>query len=275
MVHTPASRSISSHVARRISPERAAVSTRNSNASLVVTEAWEARTVARASATAPWGSARMCWTTVLLPPERLPEGIARRVVRPVAHGDRPLHHGTDPLPHPPCGLGLVVPDRGEDGQHVGRGHRGHGHRPDARERIGAQTARPVPRVLGIAPAGALLLQHRGGGLLDRGRRPGRGASRPAGLRPPAPAGGWRTPRCAPRPVTPAGSRRARASGPAPNDQPLHPLPRPGRIHAQVQPVAVAIEPGLGGTHKRGAQAVREAARRRGRHRSILALSLYS
>ena len=36
----------------------------------------------------------------LLPPEGLPEGIARRVVRPVAHRDRPLHHGTDPLPHP-------------------------------------------------------------------------------------------------------------------------------------------------------------------------------
>ena len=49
-------------------------------------------------------------------------------------------------------------------------------------------------------------------------------------------------------------------GPPPNDQPLYPLPRPGRIHAQVQPVAVAIEPGLGGPQKRGAQAVREAAR---------------
>ena len=81
---------------------------------------------------------------------------------PVSHGDRPLHHGTDPLPHPPYGLGLVVPDRGEDGQHVGRGHLGHGQRPDARERIGAQTARPVPRVLGISPAVALLLQHLGG-----------------------------------------------------------------------------------------------------------------
>ena len=50
----------------------------------------------------------------LLAPEGLPEGVARRVVRPVAHGDRPLHHGTDPLAHPLCGLGLLVPDRGED-----------------------------------------------------------------------------------------------------------------------------------------------------------------
>ena len=48
----------------------------------------------------------------LLSPERLPEGIASRVVLPVTHRDRPLHHGTEPLPHPPRGLGLVVPDPG-------------------------------------------------------------------------------------------------------------------------------------------------------------------
>ena len=29
----------------------------------------------------------------------------------------PLHHGADPLPYPPCGLRLVVPDRGQDRQH--------------------------------------------------------------------------------------------------------------------------------------------------------------
>ena len=84
----------------------------------------------------------------LLPPERLPEGVARRVVRPVVDRDRPLHHGADPLPYPPRGLRLLVLDRGQDRQRVGRGHLGHGHRPDARERIGAQTARsglPAPR----------------------------------------------------------------------------------------------------------------------------------
>ena len=36
------------------------------------------------------------------------------------------------------------------------------------ENRGAQTARPVLPVLGIAPAGALLRQHLGGGLFDRG-----------------------------------------------------------------------------------------------------------
>ena len=33
-------------------------------------------------------------------------------------------HGTDPLAHPSCGLGLVVLDRGQDRQRVGRGHLG-------------------------------------------------------------------------------------------------------------------------------------------------------
>ena len=37
--------------------------------------------------------------------------IARRVVRPVAHRDRPFHHGADPLPYAPRGLRLVVADR--------------------------------------------------------------------------------------------------------------------------------------------------------------------
>ena len=152
----------------------------------------------------------------------MPEGVARRVVRPVAHGDRPLHHGTDPLAHPLCGLGLLVPDRGEDGQHVGRGHRGHGQRPDARERIGAQTARPVLRVLGNAPAGALLLQHHGGGLLDRGHALAvallgqRVSARPGSLA------------VRERHVARLGQGHQRVAaepehpGPAPNDQPLHP-----------------------------------------------------
>ena len=55
----------------------------------------------------------------LLPSEGLPEGVARRVVRPVAHRDRPLRQGADPLPYPPRGLRLVVPDRGQDCQHIG------------------------------------------------------------------------------------------------------------------------------------------------------------
>ena len=89
MVQTPASRSISSHVARRTSPDRAALSTRSSNARLVVTEAWEARTVARASATVPWGSARMCWTMACCRPSvwprASPAGLSGRWPMATAH----------------------------------------------------------------------------------------------------------------------------------------------------------------------------------------------
>ena len=104
----------------------------------------------------------------LLSPERLPEGIACRVVLPVTHRDGPLHHGPEPLPHAPRGFGLVVPDGSEDCQHVGRGHHGHRQSPETRKRISAQAARPFPRVFGVSPAGTLLRQHCGGRLLDRG-----------------------------------------------------------------------------------------------------------
>ena len=55
----------------------------------------------------------------LQPSEGLPEGVARRVVRPVAHRDGPLHHGADPLRYALRGLRLVVRDRGQDCQHIG------------------------------------------------------------------------------------------------------------------------------------------------------------
>ena len=86
----------------------------------------------------------------LLPSEGLPEGVARWVVRPVAHGDRPLHHGTDPLPHPPCGLGLVVPDRGEDCQDVGNALAARGYY----DAFGAVKA-SLEKVLSGANAGAV------------------------------------------------------------------------------------------------------------------------
>ena len=50
-------------------------------------------------------------------------------------------------------------------------------------------------------------------------------------------------------------------GPAPNDQPLHPPPRSGRVDAQVQAVAVTVEAGRGGAHEHGTQAMGQAARR--------------
>ena len=190
MVHTAASRSISSHVARRTSPDRAAVSTKSSNASLVVTRAWEVRTVARASATAPWGSAPHVLDDGPLPPERLPEGVARRIVRPVAHGDRPLHHGTDPLPYPPRGLRAC------------RARLGSGSpapRPSSRRTRAPLRCAGTHRRADCAasPARTARAASLGAAAPAPRRRPprpwaraGRGAARSADLRPTAPALRW-------------------------------------------------------------------------------------
>ena len=59
-VHTAPSRSISVHRALRTSPDLAAVSTRNSNTSLVPRYAPEPFTRSSAAPTSAWGSARMC-----------------------------------------------------------------------------------------------------------------------------------------------------------------------------------------------------------------------
>ena len=63
IVHTRPATSISSHVASRTSADLAAVSTRNSNASLTGGAAEpDVRSVSTAAATSPWGSASRCVT---------------------------------------------------------------------------------------------------------------------------------------------------------------------------------------------------------------------
>ena len=156
-----------------------------------------------------------------------------------------------------------MPDGGEDLEHVSRGHLGDRDSANARERIGAQTARPFLGVLGVAPAKPLLRQHHGGSLFERGEALGMtllGQRIPA--RPRSLAVGERR-------LARLGQRHQRVAaepehaGPTPNDQSLHPPPGARRVHAQVQPVAVAVEAGRGGAHERGTQAMRQAARGHG------------
>ena len=63
MVHRPAAPSISVQAALRTSPERVAVSTRNSKASFTIGRALDAPTASIADATSRCGKARMCCTT--------------------------------------------------------------------------------------------------------------------------------------------------------------------------------------------------------------------
>ena len=72
MVQTPASRSISSHVAKRTSPDRAAVSTRNSNARLVATRGLEGSHGREGVCHRAVGQRPHMLDDGLLPPEGLP-----------------------------------------------------------------------------------------------------------------------------------------------------------------------------------------------------------
>ena len=56
----------------------------------------------------------------------------------------------------------TVPDGREDRQHVGAGDRGDGHPADAREGVPLKAVPPRPDLLGVLPAGPLLLDHSGG-----------------------------------------------------------------------------------------------------------------
>ena len=52
--------------------------------------------------------------------QRLRDGVAGRVVEPVAVGHGPFHNRADPLPYSLGRFGLGVPDGGEDARDVAR-----------------------------------------------------------------------------------------------------------------------------------------------------------
>ena len=86
--HTAAPKSISVQCARRTSPERAAVNTRNSNASFAAVVAREAWIVSSASATSAWGNAAMCRTISRCRPSVAPtlsHGLSVRYSIATAH----------------------------------------------------------------------------------------------------------------------------------------------------------------------------------------------
>ena len=99
-VHTWSVVSISSHAAKRTSPERAAVSTKNSNANLSAGFSRDARTVATAAATSRCGSAPHVLDDVALRAEHRPDPVGR-VVAAQVHRNGPLQHGVETLPDGP------------------------------------------------------------------------------------------------------------------------------------------------------------------------------
>ena len=127
-VHTAPAVSTSSHVASRTSPDRAALSTRNSNASLT---AGCATPPLNRPLTVSMAAATSCLPVrhgVLLRTEHGHHPVARVVV-PQVHGDAPLQHRADALADFPGRRRLDVSDGQQDLQHVGRVDLGDGRLP--------------------------------------------------------------------------------------------------------------------------------------------------
>ena len=93
---------------------------------------------------------------ILLRAENLAEAVAR-VVGPKLHRDGPVHHGADALAHAPGGLGPDVPDAPERLAHVGALYVAHGHRADVREHVPREARHPILGMLGVTPAGMLVV----------------------------------------------------------------------------------------------------------------------
>ncbi len=134
-VHTWSAVSISSYRAPRTSPDRAAVSTRNSNASLTAGNAFDARTFATAE--------------ILLRREHRADPAARVAV-PVVQRHGVLHDGADALADPPRRRRPFVPDGPQRLDHVGARHLGDGQLAEPGEGEAFHARQPVLAVLGVA-----------------------------------------------------------------------------------------------------------------------------
>ena len=117
-----------------------------------------------------------------VPGERRADGLAGRVVLPVALGHRPAHHRRDPGPHPHHPLSLLVPDRQQDRHHV----RGvdPAHRPQSKPRHRLVSQARAPQLLGpaaVLPPGRMDRNDLLHGLGEGGDGPAAAGDQPAAL----------------------------------------------------------------------------------------------
>ena len=249
-VHAPPVRSISDHTAHRTSPHLAAVSTRNSKASLATGIASEERTFASAKATSRCGKARMCRTTASCGPRTDPTRSAGlSVLYSIRHG--PFEHRADALAQEPGRRRLDMPDRSEDLEHVAARHLRDRRPPDARKGVAPQARHPDMSLPRVAPPGPLLFHDPLGGL-GKCRHPLGAASlgeRIAALAGQLPVG----PRLLPGLGERDQSHASEPEVPPPpaNHQPLDPASGSARLDEEVEPVAVAVSAGRGRAHERG------------------------
>ena len=242
-VHTWSSVSISAHSAPRTSPDLAAVNTRKLERQL--DDGSRPRRPHRLDHRrhVAMRQRRHVPDEILLRSEDRPDAAARVVVAVVQpHGV--LHDRADTLANPPGRRRPLVPDLAERLDHVGARHLGDGQLAEAREREPFHARQPVLAVLGVAPAGPHLRQDRLGGggegghafeaallgerIAARAGEPAVGEGLGAGVL-------ERDEREAAEPEFAAT---------AADDEPLYPAARTGRLHVEVQAVAIAVPAGL-------------------------------
>ena len=255
MVHTWSAVSISSHAASRTSPDRAAVSTKNSNAS-VTAAARLTSAPSRAPRRPPGAATPACCCTMLrwgpsTGPTRS-DGLSVRRFMAMAHSSTVWIRCLTVL----AMTGLVCQMGGEDREHVGAGHLRDRPAADARERVAFQAASPRLHLRGGLPPGPLLVDHRGRGL-GEGGRPLDAALVGEWVRPPRAgrASGWPRPARGPRASeTRADGAEAKFAAPAADDEALDPAAGPGRLDVEVEYLSMrytdrlvdtGIAPGVG------------------------------
>ena len=170
------------------------------------------------------------------------------IVRAHVQGDGPLDHRPDALADGAGRLGLDVPDRREDLQHVGRVDLGDGPTADAGEGIPLHAPPPVLRVPPAAPAAALLFEDALGGLGEGGDALGAVLLRE---RVSAGPGQHAVDEGQFAGLGERGGAESEFAVATADDEPLDPTADPGRLNKEVQAVAVCVPSWRGGSDEGG------------------------
>ncbi len=183
--------------------------------------------------------------------KRRADGIASRIVGPVALRHGPPHHRRNSLTHAPRGLGLRAPNRHENGHDVGRGDVRDGALAEVRKHIASKRGSPLGGMLLVSPSVPVEIND-GCGRSFEGRDSGRAAALSDRV-----ATGTRDLAVLQRGLPRFGERDERASTqperalPPVHDEPLSPPPGARRVNFQEEPVAVVVATWLGGLAHEG------------------------